>query len=136
MSGGERSEFRLLQEIKDAQNYELLLIDEPESSFDNMFLKSDVNQIIKDISRSMPVIVVTHNNTVGATINPDYIIYAHKSIENGKPKYRLYSGFPTDMQLSSVDGSTISNYDVLLNSLEAGKDAYEGRRLSYEAIEG
>ncbi len=51
VSGGERSEFRLLQEIADAQNYDVLLIDEPESSFDNLFLKSDVNQILKDISK-------------------------------------------------------------------------------------
>ena len=40
VSGGERSEFRLLQEIMDAQNYDILLIDDPESSFDNLFLKS------------------------------------------------------------------------------------------------
>ena len=40
VSGGERSEFRLLQEIKDAQNFDYLLIDEPESSFDNLFLKA------------------------------------------------------------------------------------------------
>jgi ABC-type phosphate transport system ATPase subunit len=37
VSGGERSEFRLLQEIMVAQNYDVLLIDEPESSFDNFF---------------------------------------------------------------------------------------------------
>jgi len=136
VSGGERSEFRLLQEIKDAQNYDLLLIDEPESSFDNMFLKSDVNQIISDISRSMPVVVVTHNNTVGASIKPDYIIYAKKSTEEGELRYRRYSGHPTDKQLCSVDGLAISNHESLMNSLEAGRDAYEGRRLDYEAIEG
>jgi ABC-type dipeptide/oligopeptide/nickel transport system ATPase subunit len=136
VSGGERSEFRLLQEIKDAQNYDLLLIDEPESSFDNMFLKSDVNQLIKDISRSMPVVVVTHNNTVGASIKPDYIIYAKKSAEEGELRYRLYSGHPTDKQLWSVDSFAISNHEVLMNSLEAGRNAYEGRRLDYEAIEG
>ena len=136
VSGGERSEFRLLQEIKDAQNYDLLLIDEPESSFDNMFLKSDVNQIISDISRSMPVVVVTHNNTVGASIKPDYIIYAKKSTEEGELRYRLYSGHPTDKQLCSADGLAISNHESLMNSLEAGRDAYEGRRLDYEAIEG
>ena len=136
VSGGERSEFRLLQEIKDAQNYDLLLIDEPESSFDNMFLKSDVNQIIRDISRSMPVVVVTHNSTVGLTIKPDYIIYAKKTTEKGKLRYRLYSGYPTDKHLRSVDGSTISNHEVLMNSLEAGRDAYEERRCDYEAIEG
>jgi ABC-type transporter Mla maintaining outer membrane lipid asymmetry ATPase subunit MlaF len=135
VSGGERSEFRLLQEIKDAQNYDLLLIDEPESSFDNMFLKSDVNQIIRDISQSMPVVVVTHNSTVGSSIKPDYIIYAKKSTEEGKLRYRLYSGHPTDKQLWSVDGLAISNHEALMNSLEAGKDAYIGRRLDYEAIE-
>jgi len=135
VSGGERSEFRLLQEIKDAQNYDILLIDEPESSFDNMFLKSDVNQIIRDISRSMPVVVVTHNSTVGATIKPDYIIYAKKSMEEDGTRYRLYSGYPMDKQLWSMDGLAISNHEALMNSLEAGRDAYVGRRLDYEAIE-
>ncbi|WP_216712930.1 hypothetical protein [Pseudoalteromonas sp. TB41] len=68
VSGGERSEFRLLQEIKDAQNYDYLLIDEPESSFDNVFLKGEVNQILKELSQTMPIVVVTHNSTVGASI--------------------------------------------------------------------
>ena len=136
VSGGERSEFRLLQEIKDAQKYDLLLIDEPESSFDNMFLNSDVNQLIRNISQSMPVVVVTHNSTVGASIKPDYIIYAKKSMEDGKLRYRLYSGHPTDKQLNSIDGLAIESHEVLMNSLEAGKDAYKQRRLSYEAIEG
>ena len=136
VSGGERSEFRLLQEIKDAQKYDMLLIDEPESSFDNMFLNSDVNQLIRDISQSMPVVVVTHNNTVGASIKPDYILCARKSKEEGKIKYRLYSGYPTDKHLKSVDGLLINNYEVLLDSLEAGKDAYEKRRINYEALEG
>lgn len=84
----------------------------------------------------MPVIVVTHNSTVGATIKPDYIIYAKKSFEEGVLRYRLFSGHPTNKQLLSVDGLTINNHEVLINSLEAGKDAYEGRRLDYEAIEG
>lgn len=73
VSGGERSEYNLLQEISDAQKYEMLLIDEPESSFDNIFLKSEVNKMIKEISLSMPVVLVTHNSTVGASIMPDYI---------------------------------------------------------------
>ncbi len=47
VSGGERAEFNLLTEIQDALKYDLLLIDEPESSFDNLFLKHDVNQLIK-----------------------------------------------------------------------------------------
>ncbi len=134
VSGGERSEFRLLQEIKDAQNYDILLIDEPESSFDNLFLKSDVNEIIKRISESMPVVVVTHNNTVGASAAADYQLYASKEKEGERVVYRLYSGYPTDCQLNSIDGTTVSNYTITLNSLEAGSDTYDDRRSGYEAI--
>jgi len=135
VSGGERSEFRLLQEIKDAQNFDILLIDEPESSFDNMFLRSDVNEIMRDISNSMPVVVVTHNSTVGASIGADYLIYASKQLVNGKIVYRIYSGYPTDKILHSTDGHSIANHEIIMNSLEAGTDAYEGRRRAYEAVE-
>lgn len=134
VSGGERSEFRLLQEISDAQNFDILLIDEPESSFDNLFLKSDVNQILKSISETMPVVVVTHNSTVGASIGADYLLYTQKEIEGGRVVYRVYSGYPTDKVLSSVDGKTIKSHEILMDSLEAGTTAYESRRKGYEAI--
>jgi ABC-type dipeptide/oligopeptide/nickel transport system ATPase component len=134
VSGGERSEYRLLQEITDAQNFDVLLIDEPESSFDNLFLKSDVNQMLKDISKLMPVVVVTHNSTVGASVGADYLLYARKELEEGKPVYRLYSGYPADKKLFSIDGKMISNHEIVMDSLEAGVDAYDGRRQGYEAI--
>lgn len=134
VSGGERSEFRLLQEIKDAQNYDILLIDEPESSFDNIFLKTGVNQIIKDISTTMPVVVVTHNSTVGASIGADYLIYASKEMESSEVKYRLYSGHTTDKELVSLDGERRCNFDITLNSLEAGHNTYKERKQSYETI--
>jgi hypothetical protein len=134
VSGGERSEFRLLQEIADARNYDLLLIDEPESSFDNLFLKSDVNQILKSISETMPVVVVTHNSTVGASIGADYLLFTTKSIENGEARYQIFSGHPTDKTMKSVDGKTIASYETLLDSLEAGVLTYEKRKEAYEAI--
>lgn len=134
ISGGERSEFRLLQHISDAQNYDILLIDEPESSFDNLFLKSDVNALLKTISETMPVVVVTHNNTVGASIGADYILYAKKESANAFPFYRLYSGRPSDKTLISTDGKSLESHMVVMNSLEAGSDAYEGRRTRYENI--
>lgn len=134
VSGGERSEFRLLQQIADAQNYNILLIDEPESSFDNLFLKSDVNQILKAIAESMPVVVVTHNSTVGVSVNADYLLHTRKEIENGKICYRIYSGYPTDKQLRSVDGRVIDTHEIIMDSLEAGSEAYDGRRRTYEAI--
>jgi len=134
VSGGERSEFRLLQEIKDAQNYDYLLIDEPESSFDNLFLKGEVNQILKEISRTMPVVIVTHNSSVGASINADYIVYTSKEIDGKNIVYRRYAGHPSDRELRSIDGKTINNFQVTLNSLEAGEDAYFERRGTYESI--
>ena len=134
VSGGERSEFRLLEEIKDSQNYDILLIDEPESSFDNVFLRSGVNKILKGISETMPVVVVTHNSTVGASVGADYLLYTKKELENGKLVYRIYSGYPTDKKLLSADGKAINSHDIVMDSLEAGVDAYEGRRQGYAAI--
>ncbi|HNQ78216.1 MAG TPA: PHP domain-containing protein [Acidobacteriota bacterium] len=134
VSGGERSEFRLLQAIKDAQNYDMLLVDEPESSFDNKFLNSDVNAMIKGISREMPVVVVTHNNNVGASISPDYVLLAQRAVESGEVKYRLFSGYPTDKHLECVDGTRVKSHEVLLNSLEAGVAPYDDRRRIYEAV--
>lgn len=135
VSGGERSEFRLLQEIKDAQNYDLLLLDEPESSFDNKFLNSDVNALIKSISREMPVVIVTHNNTVGLSIKPDYILYTEKTYSDGKTIYKVFSGYPTDHELFCCnDETTVKNYDILLNSLEAGHEAYKYRGGIYNDV--
>jgi ABC-type phosphate transport system ATPase subunit len=134
VSGGERSEFRLVEELKDAQNFDYLIVDEPESSFDNLFLKGEVNQMLKEISKTMPVVVVTHNSTVGASINPDYIVYTSKELEGKDIVYRRYSGHPSDKELCSVDGKKINNFQVTLNALEAGEDAYIDRRYGYESI--
>ena len=134
VSGGERSEFRLLQEIKDAQNFDYLLIDEPESSFDNLFLKGEVNQMLKEISKTMPVVIVTHNSTVGASINANYIVYTSKEIEGEDIVYRRYSGHPSDKELCSIDNKKINNFQATMNSLEAGEDAYVERRGGYESI--
>lgn len=135
VSGGERSEFNLIHEIKDATKYDILIIDEPESSFDNLFLKKEINTLIKDISQLMPVVVVTHNSTVGASIKPNYIVITQKSIENGDFVYRLFTGYPSDKELSCLDGTKIKNYDTLLNCLEAGIEAYTERKTqTYEIL--
>lgn len=134
VSGGERSEFNLLREVQDARKYDMLLIDEPESSFDNLFLKSAVNSMIKSIAGSMPVVLVTHNNTVGASVSPDYLLYTKKEMEGDSFDYRIYSGFPTSLKLNSTDGKSIDTYDVTIGCLEAGEEAYDLRRRGYEDI--
>lgn len=134
VSGGERSEFNFLQKIKDAILCDILIIDEPESSFDNIFLKNEVNKFIKEMAENMPVIISTHNNTIGGSIKPDYILYTEKKIESGKSHFNIYSGYPTAKVLKDVNNNTIENYEITLNSLEAGEQAYSERKDIYETL--
>lgn len=135
VSGGERSEFNLLHEISDALKHDLLLIDEPESSFDNIFLKNEVNELIKEIAKEIPVIVVTHNSTIGASINPNHIVFTQKIVNPHDVEYKVFFGHPTSKTLKSSNGEEIKNLDVLLNCLEAGEDAYNERnKKSYEIL--
>ncbi|NQY81453.1 MAG: histidinol phosphatase [Candidatus Caenarcaniphilales bacterium] len=134
VSGGERSEYRLLREIKDAQRYDMLMLDEPESSFDNLFLLKKANALIKDISKTMPVVVVTHNSTIGASIKPDFIVYTKKHTGGSKVYYDIYTGYPSDRYLTGLNGDKIKNHEAIINSLEAGEDTYNERREGYEIL--
>lgn len=133
VSGGERAEFRLLQEIDDAHRYDMLLIDEPESSFDNLFLRDRVNQIIRDLAQNMPVILVTHNNTVGASIKPDYLVYTKRAIGDDVT-YERYYGLPSSKELTSFSGASLKNLQVILDCLEAGEITYNERKRDYDLL--
>lgn len=136
VSGGEKSEFNLLNALNDAYEHDMLIVDEPESSFDNVFLNKNVNAILKDISCVMPVFVVTHNNSIGASIKPDYLIYTEMSISlNEELKYKIYSGKPTCKYLRNADGTKTENYIIQMQSLEGGHDEYHQRKIMYEGIE-
>lgn len=134
VSGGERSEFNFIQKIKDSILCDILIIDEPESSFDNIFLKNEVNKFIKEMAENMPVIISTHNNTIGGSIKPDYILYTEKTFEEDGPHFNIYSGYPTAKTLIDVNGKSIENYEITLNSLEAGEQAYSERKEIYETL--
>ncbi len=135
VSGGEMAEFNLLRVLQDARQYEMLLVDEPESSFDNLFLNKNVNKEIKNISKEMPVIVVTHNNTVGMLMEPDYVLYTQRKIIDGKDEYRIFSGSPGDKEFKTANGTeSIDSYDTLLNALEAGEEAYSTRKGLYDSF--
>lgn len=134
VSGGERSEFNFIQKIQDAALSDILIIDEPESSFDNIFLKNEVNKFIKEMSEIMPVVVSTHNSTIGSSIKPDYVLYTKKTIVNNKPVFAVYSGQPTSSKLIDIDGNEVENYNTTLDSLEAGEEAYNERKQIYETL--
>lgn len=132
ISGGEKAEFNLLKELDDAKNYDILLLDEPESSFDNPYIKENINTLIKDISNKTTVFVVTHNNTLGISNKADKLIYT--MYNDKEQKYELYVGNFTDTMLVNKDGKTLSTYDAMVSCMEAGVDAYEERRQIYETI--
>lgn len=132
-SGGERSEYNLLQRLRDALQEDILILDEPESSFDNVFLKEGVDTLLKELSAHIPVVIATHNNTIGASVHPDYLIYTKKEIlPDGSIKYHLYSGYPTSDELTDLEGETLKRRKIMLNCLEAGEKAYRERSTTYE----
>ena len=117
VSGGERSEFNFLQKIKDAILCDILIIDEPESSFDNLFLKNEVNKFIKEMAENMPVIISTHNNTIGGSIKPDYILYTEKKIQANEPHFNIYSIAVRRNYYHNVSCSTASVSGTLTGSV-------------------
>lgn len=132
-SGGERSEYNLLQRVKDALQEDILILDEPESSFDNIFLKDGVDTLLKELSTHIPVVIATHNNTIGASVQPDFLIYTEKEIAlDGTIKYHLYSGYPTSEELTDLEGNKLKRRTIMLNCLEAGEEAYLERSKTYE----
>lgn len=134
VSGGQRAEYNLEQKLADAESCDILLIDEPESSFDNIFLKEEIDTRIKELSKKMPVFVSTHNNVIGASIKPDYILYTEATKEKESTVFKIYGGPAGDKKLTSVDGSTIKNYELTMNCLEGGEKSYNEREATYENI--
>ena len=79
--------------------------------------------------------IATHNNTIGASLHPDYLIYTEKEVQtNGMVKYHLYHGYPSSTILTDLEGNEINRKDVMLDCLEAGEPAYIDRRHSYEIL--
>lgn len=127
VSGGQRAEYLFFNALKRAGNSDVVLIDEPESSFDNPFLNEQIATELKHISERATVFIATHNNVLGVSIKPDGIIFT--DVEDGE--HHVYSCDASDERLTSPDGSSIERSDILLRLMEAGEEAYTGRRPYY-----
>lgn len=135
VSGGERAEFNLENKLSDADNYEMLLIDEPESSFDNIFLRKDISTKLYELSQKMPVFVSTHNSVIGGCLNSNYILYTSMTrTDDGDAHFSIYGGQRESKQLTDVNGNKTDNYIVLMNCLEGGEDSYGERSQSYKNL--
>ena len=88
------------------------------------------------MSQQMPVVISTHNSTIGASIKPDYILYTEKFINaQNEPEFRIYGGSPSAKTLRTISGEEIPNYTITMDSLEAGKIAYAERKRMYETLD-
>ena len=134
VSGGQRAEYTLLNKLADCnKKYDLVLIDEMESSFDNQFLNKDVVKEINKIGQNAVVFVSTHNNNLGVSLNPNYYIYHEVVNDNGEAKFIHYCGKSNDEYLiSPTTGEKRKLSEVLIDTMEADKEAYSKRKEKYE----
>lgn len=130
ISKGERAEYILMKQLKEAKNYRLFLFDEPEPSFDNSFIGEEIVRQLKELAEDTTVFVVTHNNTIGASMNPDCLLYTEQS----RDKYRTYVGSLTSEKMTSSDGQIVSTSDVILSALESSNNYYNQRKELYGII--
>lgn len=131
ISGGERAEYLLYDQIKSGENYDLILIDEPESSFDNIYLNENIRTLINNLSKKTTTFIVTHNHILGVMLNADKILYT--CIEDGK--YKIYTGKMSSKKFKCTDGSEKNTTDIIMETMEAGKKSYHERRQIYENFE-
>ena len=127
VSGGQKAEYLFFKALDRAASHDVVLIDEPESSFDNPYLNELIASELKKISERSTVFIATHNNVLGVSINPDGIVYTAYE----EPEHRIYTGDSGDEKLISVDGHTVERSEVLLRLMEAGDNAYKNRKPYY-----
>lgn len=131
-SGGQRTEYTFLKKLADAESYDIILIDEPESSFDNPFLNIHISGRIKDLSKTSTVFVATHNQVLGYALKPNKILFTRHDPDTDT--YHIYSGELQEASLTNQDGSTEPMKDTMIDLMEAGDIAYASRKEFYENL--
>ena len=58
----------IFSKIQDLTLSYILIIDESESSVDNIFLKNEINKSIKEMAEIIPVVISAHNKFHGARL--------------------------------------------------------------------
>lgn len=130
ISNGERAEYVLMKRLKEARNYRLFLFDEPEPSFDNPFIGEEIIEQLKSLAEDTTVFVVTHNNTIGASMNPDCLLYTEQS----RDKYRTYVGSLTSEKMVAFDGQSVYTSTTIMSALESSNKYYNQRKELYGII--
>lgn len=130
-SGGQAVGFALMLRLNEAKNKPVILIDEPEASLDNAYIKNELNKELKRLSKNSMVVVITHNSTLGALLNPDYLIVTSKTAEGN---YSIMSGEFSSSRIINEMGIEEKSYEKFVEAMESGIDAYSQKGVVYENL--
>lgn len=128
-SGGQRTEFVFFEKLSEAVGHPVVLIDEPEASFDNLFLGEEIASRIRELANTSTVFVTTHSHVLCFDLKPEKVIYALYDEEDSS--YRLLAGSLREPELRDSRLSTDTK-STILDLMEAGKDSFDLRRQYYE----
>ncbi|RRD32311.1 hypothetical protein EII38_00840 [Streptococcus minor] len=130
-SGGQAVGFALMLRLNEAKNKPIILIDEPESSLDNAYIKTELNKELKNLAENSMVVVITHNSTLGALLEPDYLIVTSKS-DNGE--YSIMSGEFSSSKIRDAEGIEEKSYNKFVEAMESGIESYTKKGVVYENL--
>lgn len=130
-SGGQQMALGLMMKLDDAKKADIVLVDEPEGSLDNVFIKCELIPKLRELSGTIPVFVITHNSTLGALLNPDRLIIA--KFNTVTKKHELKSGDFLSKEVFDSDGNVNYSYEDFVDAMEAGYDTYveKGNQYGY-----
>lgn len=130
-SGGQAVGFALIIRLQEAKEKPIILIDEPEASLDNAYIKDDLIKVIRELKKYSTVFVITHNSTLGTLLNPDYLIITKK---NGLNDYQVLTG-AFKSKIISNHSRKIESYDLFVEAMEAGIQSYKAKGDIYDFLE-
>ena len=131
-SGGQEVAFGLMMKLSTAKYKNIVLVDEPEASLDNVFIKNELIPKLKELAKNTTVLVITHNSTLGSLLDPDRLIVAKYDEE--KNIHQILSGDYTSKMISNELGEAYPSYDDFVDAMEAGIDTYEEKGQHYAAL--
>ena len=120
-SGGQAVGFALMMRLNEARQKNVILIDEPESSLDNAYIQTELNSALNELYKIRIFFVVTHNSTLGALLEPDYLVVTTKNEQN---EYTILTGEFSSNKISDSKLNSESSFEKFVEAMEAGIDTY------------
>ncbi len=126
-----QSDLLLMMRLNEARQKNVILIDEPESSLDNAYIQTELNSALKELAKRRMVFVVTHNSTLGALLEPDYLVVTTKNEQN---EYTILTGEFSSNKISDSKLNSESSFEKFVEAMEAGIDTYHKKEKYMEIL--